>query len=167
MNNDIRSPDRTMLAWIACNLLGWLTAAALALALRMPGSPFNSPSLLAVVVVAPALAQWLVLRRLHRLTPLWLVTIPVGCAIFVGLVSAIPVGVWQLVDDEGIGTISTLYALLGALVCAGQWLILRRHFGAAGIWDGTAGSRIRNCSPFCRCSMLSASCAASCRFPSD
>jgi len=134
MNNDVRSPGRTILAWIACNLLGWFTAAALALALRIPDSPFNGPGLLIAVVVAPALAQWLVLRRLHGLTPLWLVTIPIGCLIFVGLVSAIPASVWQLIDDEGTGTISALYALLGALVGAGQWLILRRHFGAAGIW---------------------------------
>ena len=123
-----------MLAWVACNLLGWFTAATLALALRMPGSPFNSPTVLIVVVAPPALAQWLILRQLHGLTPLWLITIPIGCLVFAGVVSAIPPGAWQLVDDEGTGTISALYALLGALIGESQWLILRRHFGAAGIW---------------------------------
>jgi len=142
MDYGVRSPDRAMLAWIACNLIGWFTAAALALALRMPGSPFDSPGMLIVVAVTPALPQWLLLRRLHGLTPLWLVTIPIGCFIFVGLVSAIPAGVWQLVDDEGTGTISTLYAFLGALVGAGQWLILRRHFGSAGIWVAASAAGI-------------------------
>jgi hypothetical protein len=59
-----------MTAWIACNLLGWFTAAAIALALQVPGSPLNSPVMLIVVVVPPALAQWLVLHRLRGVTPL-------------------------------------------------------------------------------------------------
>ena len=37
----------------------------------------------------------------------------------------------------------------------------RERFGAAVTAEGMAGSRIRNCSPFCRCSMLSASWASS------
>ena len=39
--------------------------------------------------------------------------------------------------------------------------------GAAGSAFGRAGSSTRNCSPFCRCSMFSASCASSYRFKSD
>jgi hypothetical protein len=127
-----------MTAWIACNLLGWFAAAAIALALQVPGSPLNSPVMLIVVVVPPALAQWLVLHRLRGVTPLWLATIPIGCIVFIAVLTAIPAGAWQLVDDEGIGTISLLYALLGALIGLGQWLILRRHFGSAGIWVGAS-----------------------------
>jgi len=132
MTHRTETPGRVMVAWIACNLLGWLVVAALSL--RMHGSPFNSLGMLVMVAVPPALAQWLILRWVCGLTPLWLVTIPIGFLVFVGVVSAIPVGVWQFVDDEGIATISTLYAVLGALIGVGQWLILRRQFPATGIW---------------------------------
>jgi hypothetical protein len=121
-------------AWIACNLIGWFAAAALALALRVIGSPFDGPGAFVVAIVPPALAQWLVLRRLFGLTPLWLITIPLGCLLFVGLSAAIPAAVWEIVDDESLVTLSTMYALLGGLVGLGQWVILRRRFSGAGVW---------------------------------
>jgi hypothetical protein len=123
-----------MFAWIASNLLGWMAAPALALALGLPGSTCNNPAMLIVVIAPPALAQWLVLRRLVAMTPLWLITIPLGFLIFVGLVVMTSTGVLQLPDDEGTATLSALYAVLGGLVGLLQWLILRRYFRTAGIW---------------------------------
>jgi len=125
---------RAMSAWIACNLLGLLTSVVLVLALRMPTSPFNGAATILVLVLPTTIAQWLLLRRLLGLSPLWLLTMPLGCIVFVGLISAIPPSLWQLVDDEGIGTISALYGALGVLIGAAQWLILRRTLGAAWVW---------------------------------
>jgi hypothetical protein len=134
MDTGIRTPWRPILTWIAFNLLGWMAAPALALALRSPGSTFDNPAMLIVVIAPPALAQWLVLRRLVGMTPLWLITIPLGFLIFIGLVVMTSTGVLQLPDDEGTATLSALYAILGGLVGVFQWLILRRYFRTAGIW---------------------------------
>ena len=136
------SAGRVMVAWIACNLLGWLAAAGLVLVLRTPGSPLGMPWSLILVLVPPAVAQWLLLRRLLGLTPWWLVTIPLGCLAFAGLVAAIPSGLWQVVDDEGIGTLSILSAILGALIGLGQWLILRRRVSGAEIWVAASAAGI-------------------------
>jgi hypothetical protein len=120
--------------WVACNLVGLLTSAALVLALRMPDSPYGSGAAFLILVLPATIAQWLLLRRLLGISPLWMLTIPLGCLLFVGLVAAIPPTLWRLVDDEGTGTLSTLYALMGFLVGALQWLILRRHLRASWIW---------------------------------
>lgn len=51
-----------------------------------------------------------------------------------GLVASIPAGLWELVDDEGVGTLSGLYGIMGLLIGAAQWLILRRRLTEAWIW---------------------------------
>jgi hypothetical protein len=123
-----------MWIWIACNLLGVVASAAIVLGLRMPTSPYGGVATFLVLVFPTTIAQWLLLRKLLGLSPLWLLTIPLGCILFLSLVWAIPPGLWQLIDDEGIGTLSALYAILGFLVGGAQWLLLRRRLGAAWVW---------------------------------
>lgn len=73
------STERAMWMWIAYNLVGLLTSAVLVLALRLPDSPYGGGAAFLVLVLPTTLAQWLLLRRLLGISPLWLLTIPVGC----------------------------------------------------------------------------------------
>ena len=128
------TPLSASLAWIACNLIGWFAAGLLAWVFGRPEFPIKGPAMLLVVVLLPALGQWLMLRPLLRLSPLWLATIPLASLLFAGLAVTLSAAPEVLGDDEGIGVISALYAIFGALIGAAQWVLLRRHFGRAGIW---------------------------------
>jgi len=129
---------RAFLYWVVSHLVGWLLIVALVTFLPAVKSigGFVAPIL---IVAAPfSLAQWLVLRRVIPLTPLWLLTIPAGWPagwlLFSLVMAAIPPAWGQAMGDEAISTLTLCFALIGAAMGLLQWVILRRHFTGATLW---------------------------------
>jgi hypothetical protein len=122
------------LLWVAANLLGWLVLVALLAALPTLKSIrglFVAPLLIGVPL---GIAQWLVLRRLIPLSPLWVLTLPVGWVLSMLVPVAIPASLWQVVDSESTATLTLLYVVMGAVMGLPQWLMLRRKLLRAAWW---------------------------------
>jgi hypothetical protein len=132
-SKDERTPG-VFLKWMVGNLVGWTVTSALIVFLPTV-LPAPGPVLTGLVLAAPVgIAQWLVLRRLIGLTPLWVVTIPVGWLLSYLIFAALPESLWRVVDDEATTTLAAMFAVVGAATGLPQWLILRREFARAGLW---------------------------------
>jgi hypothetical protein len=89
-----------------------------------------------IITIPLGLAQWLVLRRLIPLSPIWVFTIPIGWFLSFLLFATIPESLWQIVGAESTFTLTVLYIVMGAAMGLPQWLILRRKFSQAVLWIG-------------------------------
>ena len=126
-----------LFSWFVGNLLGVAVTAALNVAVRRLPSHVPGPvaSFTFIILVAPiGLAQWLVLRRLIHLTPLWVLTVPIGLLLFALIIPAFSELVSRFWDDESIATLSLGYAVFGAAMGLPQWLILRCRLTKAALW---------------------------------
>jgi len=129
-----RAQIGAFLLWIAGNLLGWLVLSALLTALpflKTIHGLFAAPILIGVPL---GLAQWLVLRRLITLSPLWVLAFPVGWFLSSLIPATIPGSLWQIADPESVITLTVLYVIMGAIMGLPQWLILRRKLPRAALW---------------------------------
>jgi hypothetical protein len=87
-----------------------------------------------IIFIPIGLAQWLVLRRLLPLSPLWIITMPIGFILTFLLISNMPDTLWPNVDDEAISTLTILITAYGTTIGLAQWVVLRRHFAKSFIW---------------------------------
>jgi hypothetical protein len=124
------------LPWIGANLLGFLGMSALITVLPVPR--FIPGFVVLILFFLPiGLAQWLVLRRRILLSPLWILTLPVGVLLSWLLVAAIP---WAVIgDDESTLALTIAYVVIGAAIGLPQWLILRRKMSRTGLWIAGSG----------------------------
>jgi hypothetical protein len=137
------------LRWVLYTAAGYLIYAGLSLlvTIYVPGALLLSPIVTALGLLAIALLQWLVLRRyILRLGWVgWVVATVLGQFVgslisvvallgpilfdaFSGLVDALGGAFFQLVLVFATGLV------LGAVVGAAQWLVLRRHVRGAAWW---------------------------------
>jgi len=109
----------------------WTAANALGIAASMPLSLLASllsplPGMVggALLIGLPiGLAQWLALRRISPVSPLWSLTVFAGMLAGVWLAPFLVPG-----DDESILGLSVAYALAGLLIGLAQWLFLLKRF---------------------------------------
>ena len=119
---------KPIIFWIAGNLLGigisLIMPIALPFLLEVHGVVASS----LIIFIPIGLAQWLVLRRLLPLSPLWIITMPIGFILTFLLISNMPDTLWPNVDDEAISTLTILITAYGTTIGLAQWVVLRRHF---------------------------------------
>jgi len=130
---ELRHPAKVLVSWVAASLIGWLTAGAILLLAQTLLPSLSGPAPL-IVIFMPGAAQWLLLRRLLGIGPLWAATAPLATIGFAGFLAAVPVALWQTVDGEAPATLAAIYGLLGALLGFLQWLALRRLVKPAWVW---------------------------------
>lgn len=123
-----------LLAWIAGNFLGIAVLSAMVFALPFLKSINGVVASVLIISIPIGLAQWLVLRRLIPLSPVWMLTIPAGFVLSFLIYSSIPDALRPIVDDEATLTLTIIYTAYGATIGLAQWVILRRHFARSSIW---------------------------------
>ncbi len=127
-------PVRTFLIWIVGNALGWTVTSALIVFLPhffTPPGPFATLLILAGPI---GLAQWVILRGIAKVSPLWILTVPVGWLVFYAILLAVPASLLVIGDDESLATLSLNFSILGAAMGLPQWLLLRSKVKAALLW---------------------------------
>ncbi|MCJ7708342.1 MAG: hypothetical protein MUO38_12085, partial [Anaerolineales bacterium] len=130
---ELGRPAKALLYWIGGTLIGWSLAGGSLLLVQVLYPTFSSPALF-IVLLIPGAAQWLLLRRLVGISPIWVATAPLAAIAFVGIIISLPVTLWETVDSEAPATLAGIYAILGALLGLLQWLALRRQLRAAWVW---------------------------------
>ena len=120
--------------WLFANILGFgaLGASLLVIPSIMSISGIVSSTL--IITIPIAFAQWIALRRILQTSILWILTIPIGLLLGILFNRVIPVGLWQVVDNDSIAALTAGYFLIGFAIGLPQWLILRRHISKSGIW---------------------------------
>ncbi len=128
--------------WVGANTLAlaavWLLSYALLALAKTLFGPLNEDHIMGYIVLPlavllPALLQWLVLRRLFRPAAAWIPASIAGWA----SVFAISIVTAQIRSEfmamiMGPGFLPVAFALLGLMLGAAQWLVLRRHAARAG-----------------------------------
>jgi hypothetical protein len=128
---------KPILAWIAGNFLGIAVPSSLILFIPDLESIDTIAGIVAIflaIFIPIGLAQWLVLRRFMPLSPLWMLTIPVGFVLSFFILAFIPNSMWQNIDDEAPTTLAILFTACGAAFGTTQWVLLRRHFAKSSTW---------------------------------
>jgi hypothetical protein len=141
---------KPFLVWFFANMAGFVAVTAAFLALTwlasraaQAGSPpgaqpragISGVAAFGFVVAIPlALIQWLALRRIVPVSPLWVLTIPAGLLMAALIFRAIPERLWEILDGESTPVLSALFAILGLAVGLPQWLLLRRSYPHAFVW---------------------------------
>jgi hypothetical protein len=136
MYQEHEQTTRAFLSWVAANLLGFISMSALLIALPILKSIPGIVASTLIITLPIGFAQWLVLRRLFHISPVWVLTLPIGLFLFLLLSTAIPESLGQTVDGESTLTLTAMYIVLGAAMGLSQWLILRRKFSQAVLWIG-------------------------------
>jgi len=126
-------PAKALLYWIGGTLIGWSVAVGLLLLVQVLFPAFSGPALF-IVLLLPGVAQWLLLRSLLGIGPFWIATALLATIAFVGIISSVPLTLWETLDSEASATLAGIYAILGALLGFLQWLVLRRQVRAAWVW---------------------------------
>ena len=134
MYRNHKRTTKAFLIWIAANLLGFISMSVLLIALPILKSIPASVGQQIIIVVPFGLAQWLVLRRLISLSPIWVLTFPVGLFLSSLIPAAIPESLWQIIGSESPVTLTVIYIIMGAVMGLPQWLILRRKLSKAALW---------------------------------
>jgi len=134
MYRNHKQTTKAFLIWIAANLLGFFSMSVLLIALPILKSIPNFTTPFSIIGVTFGLAQWLVLRRLILLSPIWVLTFPVSWFLSSLIAAAIPESLWQIIDSESPVTLSVAYIIMGAVIGLPQWLILRRKLSKAALW---------------------------------
>jgi hypothetical protein len=134
MYRNHKQTTKAFLIWIAANLLGFISMSVLLIALPILKSIPASVGQQIIIVVPFGLAQWLVLRRLISLSPIWVLTFPVGLFLSSLIPASIPESLWQIIGSESPVTLTVIYIIMGAVMGLPQWLILRRTLSKAALW---------------------------------
>jgi hypothetical protein len=123
-------------SWFIANLLG--VAAVAALRFIPPLETFRPGMLVSSLVIGLpiGLAQWLVLRRIAPVSPLWTLTISVALPLALAVLnSPISGRIWEFLgDDESVLSLTAGYLTIGFFVGLVQWLFLRAHFARSFVW---------------------------------
>ncbi|MBN1665475.1 MAG: hypothetical protein JW862_00235 [Anaerolineales bacterium] len=123
------------LTWLVANLIGFavLAVAYFVLPMGILGAGFAAALLIIALVMGTA--QWLALRRLLSISPLWLLSTLLGGALGWLALFNLPQAFWQLLgDDESILALSAGYFVVGLAIGVLQWLLLRLRLKRAWLW---------------------------------
>jgi hypothetical protein len=126
--------SKQFLTWLFANILGF---GALGTSLLVFPSIMKFSGLVATILIITipiSFAQWIALRRILQTSLLWILTLPIGLLLSILLNRVIPDGLWQIVDDESIATLTTIYLVIGFTIGLPQWLILRQQLSGSSIW---------------------------------
>jgi hypothetical protein len=126
--------SKQFLIWIFANILGF---GALGVSLLVFPSLRSIPGIIAstlIIAIPISLAQWIALRRILQTSILWVLTIPIGLLLAILIIRVIPVGLWQVVDDESIAGLTASGLVPGLTIGLPQWLILRRKLSRSSFW---------------------------------
>ncbi len=126
---------RMVPGWIVANLLGFAAISALPVVLTWlkatPGMVVSS----LLVGIPIGVAQWIVLRRVVRISMVWVLTIPAGLLLGLAVLnSPILSPLWASFDDESVLALTAGYVVVAALVGLAQWSLLRGHFTRSWAW---------------------------------
>jgi hypothetical protein len=125
-----------ILSWFIANLLG--VAAVGALPFIPPLITFNPGKLVSSLIIGLPIgfAQWIVLRRVAPISPLWILTISVALPLALAVInSPISSGIWGFLGgDESVLSLTAACTTIGLLVGLVQWLFIRGHFTKSLVW---------------------------------
>jgi hypothetical protein len=132
---------RSFFMWVFANILGFAALAVLLFALPALMEVSGQIASALIISLPIGIMQWLAMRRFFHASILWILSIPLGILLYFLIYQAIPDGLWQMVDDESVTTLTALYLLVGFTIGLPQWLMLRRQFSASSLWllGSTAG----------------------------
>lgn len=118
--------------WLAANVLGIVGAAGSSLLIAWLAVPPGMHNLL-LNGLPVGIAQWIWLRRTARVSPLWVLTVPVG--LYLGLLlSPLLSGLVGIQDDESLLAVMLGYTMVGCVIGLVQWLLLRGMISTAWLW---------------------------------
>ena len=126
--------SKQFLFWVFANILGFGVFGTAILIFPSLLSISSVVVTILIITIPISFAQWIVLRRMLKTSILWILTIPIGMPLGFLVIQLIPDGVWQVVDDESIATLTALYFLIGLVIGLLQWLILRHQLSKSSIW---------------------------------
>lgn len=119
-----------ILGWIVANSLG--VAAVGALAFIPFVTSIHSRLVSSLIIGLPiGFAQWIALRRVAPISSIWVLTISAG--LLLGISNPLS-GIWGLLDDESVLSLTIGCATVGLFVGLAQWFFLRRHFVKSLVW---------------------------------
>lgn len=126
-------PSKTFLIWSAANAL-WFGMLGL-ISLASPHLPWIPTWIVTALLLSlpVSLVQWIGLRWLLPISPIWVLSVPAGVLLWEILLFRVNL-FWFWQDDESIAALTIPYLLLGLLIGLAQWLILRRRFSGSSLW---------------------------------
>lgn len=119
-----------ILTWLMANFLGVAAVGALSL-VRFLTSIRGVPVSSLIIGLPIGLAQWLALRRIAPVSPIWVITISAG--LLIGIDSPI-LGLWGFLGDESVLSLTAGIASIAFLVGLAQWFLLRGRFARSLVW---------------------------------
>ncbi len=134
MAREVDEVRGVLLGWAIANVLGFGALGAISLvasSIPLPSGMFMS----ALVVGIPVgLAQWIALRRLAKVSIVWVLSVSIGLLMALLTLQVIPDGLWGFADDESTPVLVLSFTFIGLLVGTVQWLLLRNLFSRALVW---------------------------------
>ncbi|MEJ2710521.1 MAG: hypothetical protein P8074_23115 [Anaerolineales bacterium] len=133
MSRETGYPSKTFLIWSAANAL-WFGVLGL-ISLSSPHLPWIPAWIVTALLLSlpVSLVQWIGLRWLFPISPIWVLSVPAGVLLWEILLFRVNL-FWFWQNDESIAALTIPYLLLGLLIGLLQWLILRRRFSGSSLW---------------------------------
>jgi hypothetical protein len=133
--------EKPFFLWILANFCGFILLGLAAMVVPLLISVSNVFTSTFIITLPISITQWLALRRLGRVSWLWILSLPVSLLASVLVMRHSP-NVWLpfAVDDESPIVLTTGYLIGGILIGLAQWFLLRPIFPKASLWiPATAG----------------------------
>jgi hypothetical protein len=134
MSRKLLKVGGVILGWVIANLLG--AAATRALVVVFPFLMSIRGLLVSPLLIGlpTAFAQWLVLRRVARISILWVLTISAGLILGVVVGPILAGAFWGFLDDESVLAMTAYCTAIGLFVGLAQMLFLVGHFARSWVW---------------------------------
>jgi hypothetical protein len=130
MTGKLYKVREVILGWLVANFLGIAVIGVLTLFPFLTSIHGIWASSL-MIGLPIGFAQWIYLRRVAPISPLWILTI--SAVLILGLHSTIN-GYWGFLDDESVLSLTAVYTSIGLFVGLAQWLFLWRYFYKSLVW---------------------------------
>jgi hypothetical protein len=140
------------LTWFIANIFGFSVLGIAILTIWGVLSRSGFYGVLLIISLPISIAQWIALRRISRVSVIWILTIPLGLIlsffwvyIFYVISVYAPNTLWDFLFLGGETTIIMFaYLIIGLLIGLPQWLILRRYYAKASFWllGGSLGAAV-------------------------
>jgi hypothetical protein len=123
-------------SWFLANLLGVAVVGALPFIFPLVTSNLGLLVSSLIIGLPIGFAQWIVLRRVAPISPLWILTISVALPLALAVInSPISSEIWGFLGgDESVLSLTAACTTFGALVGLVQVLFLRGHFTKSFVW---------------------------------
>lgn len=125
---------RRFLIWAVANSLGFAVPPAILFLFPAIAAESGLFGVALILSLPLGIAQWLALRRILRVSVVWVFTILVSVLSFILIIREIPGSLWEVLDPESLYVLVGLFFFLGFLTGLPQWLIFRREAERSSIW---------------------------------